>query len=235
MKKLVLILLFVGFTAVSQAVLVDDFESYATGSIVSPWVEEAAGVAAIEDDAGNQYLTYGDDSGDWRHVYRPAGVNLETTGSFSFDVQVDGEVGLDHAMGMTNVDAPNWYSNYGPYVRVTDDTAAQAGVVSLDTRDGGGFVDDIATLTVGQTYTILLDIDMSGTGTFDIYVDGGLVYSNAGFRNTDTANALDNVLLMSGTSTEEKAVRIDNINVTPEPMTVALLGLGGLAVFRKRK
>ena len=226
MRKLTYLMLLLMGVCLAQAELVDDFEIYSTGGVVSPWVEEAAGVAAIESDGGNQFITYGDNSGDWRHAYRPLGSGISSTATIFFRVHVTGDAGLDHAFGVTDEDAPSWYSAYGPYFRITDDTAAAANVSSIDVYNtaGNGWVNDLKALTAGQWYNIWLVINPAGgtKGTCDIYCNDSnadatvadLVASGCGFRKA-YADPLDTFLLMSGTSTEEKAVRVDDIFLLP--------------------
>jgi hypothetical protein len=205
----------------AAAVLVDDFETYTPGAIATPWVEEVANVAAIEADAGNQYITFGDNAGDWRHVYRPAGSEVSTASTLFFNVYVSADAGLDHAFGMTDEDAPTWYSAYGPYFRITDDTAATAGIASIDVYNtaGTGWVDDQKSLTIGQWYNIWLVMNPTGgtKGTCDVYCNQGnsnatvadLVTSGCGFRKA-FATALDVFLMFSG-SAAQKNVRVDNV------------------------
>jgi hypothetical protein len=255
MRKILLILILVGFTAVSQAVLVDDYESYGTGALpdvaVPPHTtSEAAWYADIMTDpldSDNEVISnYG--SGDYRDTRQSTPIAITTLGTLTFDVLVNVETGLDNAFGLTHNEGMSWYSDYGPYVRVTTNAGGDSdGLIGLDTSDsdgGGGsnFVDDIALLNIGQWYTIMLDIDTStplanGYGSFDIYLDGSLIYSDAGFRHgyVGAEGGLDVFVLMAASGANQGNVMVDNVNMTPEPMTIALLGLGGLAVFRRRK
>jgi hypothetical protein len=239
-------LMFVGIMVfAAQAVLVDDYESYGVGALPTVAVpphttSEAAFYADIVTDpldSGNEAIsTYG--SGDYRDTKQSTPISITTTGTLSFDILINVETGLDNAIGLTHNEGMSWYSDYGPYVRVTtDDGGDTNGMVALDTRDGGGFVDNIAYLNIGQWYNIMLDIDTaggdSGNGGFDIYVDGSPVYSSSDFRY-GYAEALDVFCLMAASGADQGNVLVDNVNMTPEPMSIALLGLGGL-LLRKRK
>ncbi|TWT90494.1 hypothetical protein Mal64_08850 [Pseudobythopirellula maris] len=215
---------FVAFSAAlclplfAQAIVVEDFESYATGDLQTvgapTWTVENAGDSTVGSEGGNQYLAFGG-TDDWRHSYRASNASILDTGSLSFRVYAEDEA-TDQAIGLTDSSEEiDWYGDYGPYIRITDDTAAGAGVVSLDTRDGGAFVDDIATLNIGQWYDIRLDINTAGgdagLGGFDIYLDDNLVYSSADFRRAFGA-PLDNVLLMGGSGIGQ-TVRVDDIEI----------------------
>lgn len=227
----------------AMAQFVEDFESYSTGALETvaspPWNYETTGLASIEADAGNQYFTMIGD-GDWRYYNRDTTVALDTVGTFSFSLYIAGETGLDHAIGLTEFDGADadWYSDFGSYIRVTDDTAGVADVVSIDARNGGSWVDDIAALSVGQWYNVRFDIDAtSGSGVFDVYVDDVMAGAGGyGFRNA-FVNPLDTVLVMGGLNIESN-VRIDNITLTvPEPSSIALalLGVGGLFGLRRSR
>lgn len=230
-------------TPAALAVVVEDFESYSTGdgdvTATPPWTMETPGSSSVAEDGGNQFLTFSG-PGDWTHHHRPSTIPITNTGSFSIDVYITVETDLDHAFGLAYSagDEPpvDWYQDYGSYVRVTDDGDGANGTVSLDVRDGGGFVDDIASLNLNEWYTIRLDnIDTASGGSFDVSVDGiGSVHTGAGFRQAFDSDPLDTVLLMAGNGAGS-GVRVDNINVVPEP-SVALLGtLGMFGLIRRRR
>ncbi|TWT92019.1 hypothetical protein Pla108_41620 [Botrimarina colliarenosi] len=206
----------------ASAVVVDDFESYSPGDLQTvgapAWTVENAGDSTVVSDGSNQYLTYGG-TGDWRHSYRESGAAIFDTGSISFRLFVEAEA-TDHAIGLVGTPEGtngiiDWYGDYGPYIRVTDDTAGAAGVVSLDTRDGGSFVDDIATLNLNQWYDVRLDIDTTGgdagLGGFNIFLDNTQIYTSSDFRRAFDG-PLANVLLMAGSGVGQ-TVRVDDIEV----------------------
>lgn len=211
-------------------VTIDTFDSYLLGDIDTvgspPWTAEVTGMGEVRNDGGDQYLSFGDNGGgDWRHLYRSTGVPLDTTGNLEFRIYIEAEA-VDHAFGLTDSsDTIDFYSDYGPYVRVTDDTAGTTGVVSLDARDGGAFVDDIATLNLDQWYDIRLEIDTAGgdaaMGGSNVYVDDALVFSSSDFRRPFGAS-LDNFLLMGGNGSGLD-VRVDDIRLTGLPDLVAIL------------
>lgn len=228
--------------AATQAVTIEEFESYGVGDVQTvaspPWTAEQPTATQIVSDGSNQYITYEDTVGDWLHSYRPTGVPVNLTGQLIFDIYIEDDVEIDHAFGLVGAldgASIDWYADYGPYVRVTTDSGNVSGVASLDTRDGGGFVDDIAALNTQQWYEITLDVDTSGGGTFDVYVDGGLVYSDSGFRRTYGA-PLDTFLLFAGTGTSP-LVRVDNVRIViPEPTSVVLAAsMLGVGLLRRRK
>ena len=216
--------------ALALDVTIDTFDSYLLGDIDTvgspPWTAEVTGVGEVRDDGGDQYLSFGDNGGgDWRHLFRSTGVPLDSTGSLEFRIYIEAEA-VDHAFGLTDSsDTIDFYSDYGPYVRVTDDTAGAAGVVSLDARDGGAFVDDIATLNLDQWYDIRLEIDTTGgdaaMGGSNVYVDEALVFSSSDFRRP-FGLPLDSFLLMGGNGAGLD-VRVDDIRLTGLPDLIAVL------------
>ena len=222
LKEVVLACAAVGlFSQALMASVFEDFESYATGDIdtvgAGIWSAEASGMGTLVGDGTNQYLTYGDNGGnDWRYLFREIGDSLADEGEFSFRVYVEAE-DINHAIGLVGEsNGPvDWYSDYGPYVRVSDDSDGTPGVVSLDVRDGGGFVDDIATLTVGQWHDIKLVINTSGgdtgNGGSNVFVDDVLAFSNADFREA-YASPLDTLLLMGGNGVGQD-VRVDDFGL----------------------
>lgn len=215
-QRIIATALLLAVPSAASALLIDDFEGYTPGDLQTvgapTWTVENTGDSTVVDDGTNQYLTFGG-TGDWRHFYRESDAAIVTTGQFSFRIFAEGEA-LDQAFGMVGEPEGtdgviDWYGDFGPYVRVTDDTAAGAGVYSLDVRDGGGFVDDIATLNVGEWYDITLDIDTANGGTFDVLVNNSSVYSGALFRRA-YVSPLNNILLMGGNGIAQN-LRIDDL------------------------
>ncbi|MBN1796914.1 MAG: hypothetical protein JW804_09600 [Sedimentisphaerales bacterium] len=240
MKKVLLILLLVGFTAISQAALVDDFENYNTGAVAAgngspPWTtSEAAGFYAdiMDDGAGNQFISqYA--SGDYRDIRTSTPISLgdSTVGTLFFRVYVNDETGLNHALGMTDMDDVDWYDEFSPMIRFIDNASSTDSQYQLSIRDDTAYVDNAAQLNVGQWYNLWLVIDTAGEGigTFDIYLTQGnsdATESNkitftgapAGFRRHYTSgNPLDMFVMMAGTSPEaiQYNLLVDDIYLSP--------------------
>ena len=90
--KYPLIVLLILTTAVAEAYLVDDFESYALGNVASPL----------------PFL-------------------VSSTATLLFDIYAKSEINIDDAFGLTDGTAgatsADDYSDFGPYIRFTDDAA----------------------------------------------------------------------------------------------------------------
>jgi hypothetical protein len=257
MRKILLIFLLVGFTAISQATLVDSFESYDTGNVRDvadpPWTAlGGTGQADIfGDGTGNKVLGFGWNSG-WRGCARGLGPVADTSSAttlfmrwYVVNDQVDHSVGLsDLAVG----DMAQWFDDFEVQIAGVKDATADDGLLDMKVRDGGSTT-TVAQLSTGQWYNIWAVIDQTAD-TYDVYVTTGTadatvsdrVADDFAFRN-GTTDSLVSFLACGYNAPDQQDLWVDDIHLTdgqdlsyvPEPMTIALLGLGGLAVFRRRK
>jgi hypothetical protein len=81
--------------------------------------------------------------------------------------------------------------------------------------------------------------DMTGTN-FGVGLDGETVhvsYNYGAYKNATYASATDayGSFMFAYNADAPVALYIDNIMFTPEPATISLLGLGGLALLRRKK
>lgn len=236
MNRVIILLIACLLVSAAQAefILIDDYESYDIGALptvaVPPYTtSDAAFYANITLDPLDYYnkvfSNYG--SGDWRDTRIALPVVADGAAFLSFDILVNTDTGLDNAWGLTHNEWINWYSDYGPYVRVIEDATNGDGKYQLSTRDGGGFVDNIASLNTGQWYNIALGIDTydtsdGGDGEFDIYLDGALIYTDSGFRHgyDPAEGGLDVFCMFAGSTAVLGNVMTDNVVIDADRPTI---------------
>jgi hypothetical protein len=268
MKKLLLVLLIVGFTTVSQAAwtLLDDFEGYdnstttATTTVTGgTWTSVWDGTAnsnILDWDGGQLMQTLGGAA--WRGAERDisgtgAAVAVDEVQTYFWQVMVhwDADPGetswvYDFMMGLapdvSNIDDINAWQDFSvmPYVNNAPTTPF------INANGPGTFW---APMAADTWYNVWVVIDNDAADpTFDLYyaditagIPPTLVIQDADWRNFAGNQPLNAIGFMAA-GWEGSEYYIDNIYyddtgqnlTTPEPMTIALLGLGGL-LLRKRR
>lgn len=250
MKKAVLMFMIAGLAAVSQAVLVDDFESYAVGNVsgTGVWTGIFAGTgnAQVEADGTNQFGSWwaanNGARGMWRNL--PVAIaNADTATTLFLQVMTDVATN-DGSFGLTDLAAaPTTWGDF----------EIQGAVINggLNARNAGVVTNLNYVITPGQWYNIWFVIDNS-TDTYDLYANAGgdataanLLADNFVFRNSGAgvqANDLTKLMALANTRATVQKFHWDNIAVTggvdltavPEPATMLILGLGGLVLARRR-
>jgi len=228
MKKMncVVILALLGMSSVmSAALFVEDFDSYADGSALhgqggwKGWSNDPAAGAPVS----STYANSGTNSvavvgtSDLVHEFDIAG------GLVEFSVMqyiARGGTGESYFILL------NAYDDAG----VTDDWSVQirynleTGVITSD--NGGGATGSIV---YDKWVELKFAIDLVNN-TVNEYYNGSLISSHEWDDNFHgTLGAVD--LFGNGAST----VYYDDLTIVPEPMTLSLLSLGGLALLRKRQ
>lgn len=239
-------LMVVGFVSASQAVIIDDFQSYTSDPAGTTTIEVQTGDVwhgvgyagttnpRIRDDgAGNQFLTnYGISNYNNRGAYMSLGADTVadtylTTLDFDIWAATDTH---DISFGLGNGGTGTW-GDLEAYI-----TFAQNG--DIQARNGGSSAVIAAGLvTAGTVYHVQIVADL-GLDTYDVFIDGTQYADDFGFRNGLAVKDLDVLKIYGwGGVTSDDYVAVDNIEMTtvvPEPATLALLGLGALVLRRKR-
>ncbi|HOT73555.1 MAG TPA: PEP-CTERM sorting domain-containing protein [Anaerohalosphaeraceae bacterium] len=255
MKRIVVLCLAAGLIGLSQAALIDDFQSYQAGLIRDGvtggvWKEITAGsaFAKIGEEDGNRFLQTGWKEGG-RGAYRSIPAIANTCSAATLFMQIYAITSSqDTSIGLADVVTTS-AATWGDYeVQIALGNGDDAEHINLRARDGGT-VETYMALELGQWYNIWAVIDQTNDW-FDLYVTTGkdsargkspinpdpinfrngttadLAYFLALTNNRDMNYRLDNIYLTEG---------VDLINPTPEPCSLVLLGIGGLAAgMRKR-
>jgi len=225
LRVVVVLLAIAGVSSVASASLfVDDFEAYADGSALhgqggwKGWDNDSAWGApasSVQANSGRISAEIGGNA-DLVHEFDFAGGNLELS---AMQYIPDGTTGENFFILL------NQYSDGGPY-----DWSAQlnfnlgSGIV---TSNFGG--DATANIVYGQWVELKFDIDLDGN-TVDEYYNGTLLSTH---EWDDTINGTLQAIDLYGAGASP--IYYDDITVVPEPATLSLLCLGGLALIRKRK
>ncbi len=227
LRVVVVLLAIVGLSSVASAgLVVDDFESYAAGSALhgqggwKGWDNTpAAGAPAssVQANSGSISAEINGDA-DLVHEFGFAGGNLELS---AMQYIPDGTTGESFFLLL------NTYNDGGPYDwSVQLNFNVGSGIVTSDFSEQDP--KETASIVYGQWVELKFVIDLDGN-TIDEYYNGTLLSTHVWDDNVNgTLGCID--LFANGAS----PIYYDDITV-PEPATLSLLCLGGLALIRKRK
>ena len=153
--------------------------------------------------------------------FSPSGVQLNTpAGAFSVDV-----VSTDNAMY-------TWYvaltgSTYGSITEVT----VMGGAPDPDGAPAGNDATAVLLGDLAGFYSVYMIEALDMSEPFDSVQPGTQFVVNLNFTSVTPADTLQLVLLDPATTVMDSTT----LSGIPEPMTIALLGLGGLFLLRRRK
>ena len=97
---------------------------------------------------------------------------------------------------------------------------------------GLAFIDSGTNWTAGAYKNLTIDLD-AGANTIDYFYDGALIYSSV--AGVFAGTSFEQTVLLSDNFHIGDTGDFDNLNVTPEPATLALIGFGALALIRRRR
>lgn len=245
-------------SALAALVLVDNFETYTLGNVRDgngspPWTAiDNTSLVDIEDENGNQFLSWGWQSGQ-RGGYRgTTGIPEGSSGTYFFRYRAD-NLDPDHSFGLSDVAAPvsslgNPFEQFEVQIAlVPDDDPNQSGQLEIKARSGGALVDIANNLDVGTWYNIWLDVNNS-TDTYDVYFSTGTndattpAATGLGFRNGLDANDLITLFAWANNAPIDNAGHVDDIyfsstldltNPIPEPTSVAILSVSMVLVVSR--
>jgi len=225
LRVVVVLLAIAGVSSVASASLfVDNFEAYAAGSALhgqggwKGWDNDPAWGAPASNAQANSGSISAEIAGDADlvHEFNLAGGILELS---AMQYIPDGAAGQSFFLLL------NTYNDGGPYDwSVQWNCDMDAG--QIISNFGG---DATANIVYGQWVEMKFVIDLDGN-TVDEYYNGTLLSTH---EWDDTGNATLGCIDLFANAASP--IYYDDVTVVPEPATLSLLCLGGLALIRKRK
>jgi hypothetical protein len=226
MKKLAILLVVLGLAACSNAF----FDNFNTGDL--------AGWSTVQSDGGTNWTVMNQGAGDYAAWKSDVSVGFgiikkslggPQNGLITVTAQIqatDNGGGRPAGIGLVDDSGKGVYlafaglgGYWGLAMRGTTNNMTDY-TVTQDDHDW----------TVAQTVEHQLGLTWNTTtGAFTIYGDGLPVWSGTQGAVLGFSGSVTNVLL-----SEKRLVLVDDLSVTPEPMTMALMGFGGLGMLVRR-
>ena len=252
MKKLLILLcvLVIGSPAMAYF---EDFESYTPAiiagdgyTITNPTTYDDVVDAGFENTGNDAYIAVGlgTNTGNVVEAWGNAFATLLLPEAEQYNA---GTLELDFTMESTYANpGPNGYTALHLYMADVDYTGGlianlqivqwagagtAAGYDVVDKSGTGPFTvlaTDIATRTDGW-HSLKIDFTTGVGGAYDVKIDNTSIAS--GVSNFGFQNELSRVTIVNDAS---YVMQWDNLSITPEPATMALLALGGLMIRRKK-
>lgn len=242
MKKVTVILVGLAFASVSQAAFLDNFDSYADqAALNASWTPSGTAMTLATDQfvSSPKSIYQGTVAQQsWKNLAAADQVALRDM-DFSFDFyDPNGTGSLARTYGMVYSRAGNNWTDglnqilaIGKYngIATTKYNARVAfGSVNWVALDAATSPDR----SVGW-HTARIQGDGATAPTLTFSIDG-LVGKTVGLSETQGDVIINFVVMGSGLSSTH-GMWYDNVSVTPDPATLALLGLGGLMFARRRR
>lgn len=113
-------------------------------------------------------------------------------------------------------------------------TSATTGIFGLRDNAGGDII-PFGTYNEGETHHLKFVADY-GTSTVAAYMDGNLAVAAQPFVNAGATGLDELFVFQNDVEGQTNSVAIDNIvTAVPEPASLSMLGLAGLAIVRRRR
>ena len=217
-----------GNSPLAQAVVLDNFEAYRTGTVSAAgdnvtggtWTTIAGNNATLQNASGNLVLSIG--AGGNSHAWRPIPSPIADNATATVYMRVRANaLTANGSFGVSDIVAPTTdaFAAFEAQVRVVEEPAA-SGIIQIDARNAGAFTDLINPININTWYNVWMVVD-STANTYDVYVNTGTANASAGdllgndftFRNGAANTDPLTSFLAYGGAGGVLAASIDDINI----------------------